>query len=145
MDDRSRHLTELDGDEADALAETALETEYVARLKTYLADEYGTDLPTENSRAFERGDGIRAVSVSDSPDAETWPDVAITVHFDDGDVVQATAERHDTADGTVDLIFPAESAPRPEAAVNDIIESEGQTVTVTVDESEDITVYSIEL
>lgn len=147
VENQSQRLTELDGDEADALAERALETEYVSRLEGYLADEHDETVPTENGRAYERSDGVRAVSFADGTDAtdgDAGPDIAITVHVDDGDVVQATAERHDSADGTVDLVFPSEIAPRPEAAVNDILEPNGQSVMVTVDESDDITVYSIE-
>lgn len=148
MEEQSQRLTELEGDEADALAEKALQSEYVTRLEAYLDDEHGESVPTENGQAFERADGVRAVSFAtetNAADGEPRPDVAITVHFDDGDVVQATAERHDTAAGTVDLVFPSEIAPRPEAAVTDILEPDGQSVTVTVDESDEITVYSVEL
>ncbi|SDK38689.1 hypothetical protein [Natronorubrum texcoconense] len=148
MDDQSQQLTALPDDEADALAENALETEYVGRLEAYLADEHDESMPTENVQAFERADGVRAVSFAaetDAADGTPRPDVAITIHFDDGEVVQATAERHDTDDGTVDLVFPAEIAPRPEAAVNDILQPDGQSVEVTVDESDEITVYSIAL
>ncbi len=148
MDDQSK-LTELTGEEADTLAAKALETEYFGRLEAYLADEHGESVPTDGPSAFERGDGVRAVSFADEPDAaagETRPDLAVTIHFGDEEVVQATAERHDADDGTVEFVFPTELAPRPEAAVNDLLEPEGQEVTVTVDESADeITAYSIEL
>ncbi|WP_440772117.1 hypothetical protein [Natronorubrum sp. DTA28] len=146
MDDQSQ-LTELTGEEAETLAAKALETEYVGRLEAYLADEHDESVPTESVQAFERADGVRAVSFAaeaDAADGTPRPDVAITIHVDDGGVVQATAERHDTEDGTVDLVFPAEIAPKPEAAVNDLLEP-GESVEVTVDEGDEITRYTIAL
>ncbi|SEH17090.1 hypothetical protein SAMN04487967_2972 [Natronorubrum sediminis] len=146
MDDRSQQLMELDDNEANALAERALESEYVDRLETFLVDERGVDVPTEDTRAFERSDGLQVVSVSADSSVEDRPAVAMTVHFEDGDVVQATTERHDpVAEGTVELAFPSELAPDPEAAVTDILEPDGQSVTVTVDEVDDVTVYLITL
>ena len=146
MADHQR-LTELDGDEADALAERAVESEYFDRLEAHLADEHDVTVPTENARAFQRADGVRAVSFEgeeDETDDERRPAVAVTVHFDDGAVVQATAERRGPeVDGTVELGFPAELAPAPEAAVTDLLEADGQSVTVTVDESGDVTTYTI--
>ncbi|WP_436346545.1 hypothetical protein [Natronorubrum sp. FCH18a] len=144
MDDQSQQLVELSGDDANALAKRALESEYVVRLEEYL-DERGEAVPTEDGRAFERGDGVRAVTFAPETDGEARPPVAITVHFDGDSVAQATAEHHDSDDGTVDLVFPTEIAPRPEAAVNDILRPDGKSVEVTVDESDEITVYTVAL
>ncbi|MDQ2050877.1 hypothetical protein RBH26_10315 [Natronolimnohabitans sp. A-GB9] len=145
MDDHPR-LTEIDDEKADALADIALESEYVTRLEAYLEAEYGETVPTDTVRAFERDDGVRAVSfeAESEPATTERPPVAITVHLEEKSVVQATAERRgDDVDGTVELIFPTETAPRPEAAVRDIFRPEGQSVDVTVDESDEITRYTI--
>ncbi|QSX00823.1 hypothetical protein [Haloterrigena alkaliphila] len=144
MDEQARQPTALDDEEGARLAKLALETEYVARLEAYLADEHDETVATDEPRAFELDDGVRAVTVSDGTDDGPRPDVAITVHVDDGDVVQATAERHDVPDATVELAFPTELAPGPEAAVTDILRPTGQSVAVTVDEGADVTTYTIE-
>ena len=145
MDERAQQLTKLDDEDAARLAETALETEYVARLVDYLADEHGLEVPTEDARAFERGDGIRAVSFERGTGVEGRPATAVTVHVDDGAVVQAAAERRGPdVDGTVAMHFPTELAPDPEAAVRDLLEPRGQSVAVTVDETDDVATYTIE-
>lgn len=144
--DDNQQLTELDEDDADALAATALETEYVTRLESHLADEYDETVPTGTPRAFERDDGVRAVTFEAEDEAGGRPILAVTVHVDEGTVVQATAERHGPdVDGTVELLFPAEIAPRPETAVNDLLEPAGGSVDVTVDESGDVTSYTLEV
>ena len=160
MDEHQR-LTELDGDDAASLAAAARRTEYYGRLELYLEEEYGEPVPTDDPRAFEREDGVRAVSfeaetVADADtgtDAGARPTVAVTIHFDgdsDGEeVVQASAERHgDAVDGDVELVFPTEIAPRPEAAVRDLLQPDRSgelEVAVTVDESDEITSYTIEI
>ncbi|ELY55833.1 hypothetical protein [Natronolimnohabitans innermongolicus] len=151
MDDHQR-LTALSDAEADALAEAALESESVERLETYLEESYDASLPSENRRAFERDDGVRAVTFESDPEPEsaTRPALAVTVHFEDESVVRATAERHGPdVDGTVELVFPSALAPRPEAAVRDIVNPDGGDdeleVEVTVDESDAVTSYTIEL
>ena len=150
MDDHQR-LTELDGDDAAVLAAAARRTEHYARLESHLEDEYGESVPTDDPRAFERDDGVRAVSFEAETDADTdtRPAVAVTIHFDGDEVVQATAERHgDAVDGDVELVFPTEIAPRPEVAVRDLLRPDRSgelEVAVTVDESDEITSYMIEI
>ncbi|NUC73811.1 hypothetical protein HTZ84_16135 [Haloterrigena sp. SYSU A558-1] len=144
MDEQAR-LAELDAENAEPLVETALETEYVDRLERYLDAEHDEAVPIENPRAFERGDGVRAVSFESETTVADRPALAVTVHVDDGAVVQATAERRGPdVDGTVELLFPAEIAPDPAEAVRDLFEARGQSVSVTVDESGDVTAYAIE-
>ena len=150
--ERHQRLTELDGDDAAELAAAARRSEYYARLESYLDDEYGEAVPTDDPRAFERDDGVRVVSFEGESvadvDAVTRPRVAVTVHFDGDEITQATAERRgDAVDGDVELVFPAGLAPRPEAAVRDVLRPDraGELeVAVTVAEGEEITSYTIE-
>ncbi|MXV62868.1 hypothetical protein GS429_12485 [Natronorubrum sp. JWXQ-INN-674] len=146
MDDHQR-LTELDEAETATLASEARQSEYYDRLESYLADEYDETVPSENSRAFERGDGARAVSFESTAGAGARPAVAVTFHFegDSNAVAQATAERHGAdVDGDVELLFPTEIAPKPEVAVRDILRPEVEEAEVTVDESGEITSYTVE-
>lgn len=141
-----QHLTELEGDAVDKLAERARESEYLTRLESYLADEHGETRPSDTVRAYERDDGLRLVSFAEGADEGDRPAVAITVQLDGQAVVGATAERHGEAvDGTMELAFPAETAPPPEQAVQDLFAAEGQSVEVTVDEGEDVTSYTLEV
>ncbi|WP_440766723.1 hypothetical protein [Natronorubrum sp. DTA7] len=149
MDDHQR-LTGLDEAETVALASEARQSEYYDQLESHLAAEYDEAVPTENLRAFERGDGARAVSFESTAGAGSRPAVAVTFHFEgDSDAVaQATAERHGVdVDGDVELVFPTGIAPRPEAAVRDIVRPDGQSadVEVTVTETDEITTYTIDL
>ncbi|WP_126663826.1 hypothetical protein [Haloterrigena salifodinae] len=145
MDEQAR-LTKLDDENAGRLVETVLEAEYVARLERYLDAEHDEAVPTENPRAFKRGDGVRAVSFETETTVADRPALAVTVHVDDGAVVQTTAERRGSdVDGTVELLFPAEIAPDPAEVVRNLFEPRGQSVSVTVDESGDVTAYAIEV
>ncbi|OVE84937.1 hypothetical protein [Natronolimnobius baerhuensis] len=145
--DATQRVTELDAPAVESLAAQALEAPALTRLESYFDEQYGETVPTDEPRAFERGDGVRAVTFEADPDATGKPARGITVHFDDETVVQVTGERRGEAvDGDLELLFPTETAPKPETAVRELYQPEGDAleVAVTVTETNDVTSYMID-
>ncbi len=75
--DATQRVTELDAPAVESLAAQALEAPALTRLESYFDEQYGETVPTDEPRAFERGDGVRAVTFEQTQTRPANPRVAL--------------------------------------------------------------------